>query len=226
MKNTNLLNLVGEIDDKYIEEAAPKTMKSHKSVLPKWAVAACLCLVFAITIQILPQFNNGSIANPLVITVYACDETGNLIPTALSVGEKVKLSPAKSSYTENFNGYAFELTLLGAKYVSVCATDENWNPKLYPGWSYEYTESDFNWSLTEGDEIIIVWPDKNGNIIRADELMGPKPHGSEIIWRPNNVGLNRTIIGIYDDDFELLVTYYLEILEMEEDYYAEIVKVN
>ena len=46
MKEKRILNILGKVDEKYIEEAAPskRTRKSRSWV--KWgALAACLCLV-------------------------------------------------------------------------------------------------------------------------------------------------------------------------------------
>lgn len=46
MKNKRLLNIVGEIDDRHIIEAAPAAKKVRKPVWVKWgAMAACLALV-------------------------------------------------------------------------------------------------------------------------------------------------------------------------------------
>ena len=64
--------------------------------------------------------------------------------------------------------------------------------------------------------------EKNG----WDELAGPRPHGSEIIWRPNDDGLSRTIISVYGEDLKLITRYYLEITEDLGEYYAEVVKIS
>lgn len=226
MKSEKLLQAIGNIQDEFIESGElPETRPSHNLNWIRAAVlVACVCIVPALLLVLNKSPENPM--NPLVITVYAQDEDGRLIPNALSVGEKVKLSPATSPYAEDFEGYAFDLTLLDAKYVSPCAVDENWKPKLYPGDSSLYLQEGFHWSLTEGNDIMVVWPDSNGNIIQEDALLRPKPHGSEIVWRPNNVGLSRTTIGVYDDSFQLLCTYYLEITEDSGAYYAQIVKVE
>ena len=54
MKEKRILNALEQVDEKYIEEAAPAKQKSKKSVWVRWvAAAACLCLIvgglFAIT---------------------------------------------------------------------------------------------------------------------------------------------------------------------------------
>ena len=48
MKSKRLLNAIGEIDDRYINEAAPSEKKQSKSVLIKiTAVAAALAIVLS-----------------------------------------------------------------------------------------------------------------------------------------------------------------------------------
>lgn len=234
MKNERILNALGKINDDMIADA--KIGAQAKKTTPQWvrwvAMAACLCLIVTASALIAPLFggepgDNTISINPLVITVYAKSEDGTIVPTALKLGEKVKLYAATSPHTENFDGYAFDLTLLEAKYVYPMAVTEDWEPKLYPGDSSQYTDDDFHWALTEGDDIYVVhrWPD--GSVVRPGEheLGDPQPHGSAIIWRPNDDGLNRNIISVYSDDFELLAQYYLEITEENGEYYAEVVKI-
>ncbi len=46
MKKKRLLNIIGDIDDKYIAEAAPQAPKRFRPAWAKWAAAAaCLCLI-------------------------------------------------------------------------------------------------------------------------------------------------------------------------------------
>lgn len=45
MKNNHLLNLMGEIDDKHIEEAIPVSKKKLGPLFAKVLVAACICIV-------------------------------------------------------------------------------------------------------------------------------------------------------------------------------------
>lgn len=232
MRSKKILIAMGKISDDLIEDAdIASNKKPQRSVWWKVvAIAACLCLLItggSMIGNLLGVEENANF-NPLVITVYAQSEDGSIVPTALKVGEKVKMYSATSPHAENFDGYAFDLTLLGAKYVCPTAVTEDWKPKLYSGDSVQFTDDDFHWALTEGDDIYIVhrWP--NGSVVRPGEheLGDPAPHGSAIIWRPNDDGLNRNIISVYGDDFELLAKYYLEITEMGGDYYAEIVKIE
>lgn len=229
MKSEKIFNAIGKISDELIEDASIMSKKVQAKVWIRWvAVAACLSLLITGGTIIAPFLTENDPVvnlNPLLITVYARGEDGAIIPTALKVGEKVKLYPATSPYTDNFNGYAFDLTLLEAKYVRPTAVTEDWEPKLYPGYDYWYTEDDFHWSLTEGDDIYVVAEDKNGNAVPIDLEKGPSPHGSAVIWRPNDDGLSRNIISVYGDDCKLMARYYLEITEMNGDYYAEVVKI-
>lgn len=57
MKNKRLLNIIGEINDRHVEEAAPAAKKSRKPTWIKWgAMAACLCLIIVGVISIYPNF--------------------------------------------------------------------------------------------------------------------------------------------------------------------------
>ena len=57
MKNKRLLNIIGEINDRHVEEAAPVAKKSRKPTWIKWgAMAACLCLIIVGVISIYPNF--------------------------------------------------------------------------------------------------------------------------------------------------------------------------
>lgn len=233
MKTEKFLRAIGNICDDLIADAnidIPAT-KRHAPWVRWTAIAACLFLLVAVS-SVIPSLlgsEQGVNSNPLVITVYARDAEGSLIPTELKVGEKVKLFPATSPYAENFDGYAFDLTLLRAEYVSTCAVDENWMPKLYiSDGNRQYISDDFYWSFTEGDAIRVVAVDKNGDVVSTAE--GEQPyirfHGPSIIWRPNDNGMNRSTISVYNNDFKWIATYYLEITEENGNYYAEVVKIE
>ena len=69
--------------------------------------------------------------------------------------------------------------------------------------------------------------DDDGKVIPpgVDELLSPKLKGSEILWRPNTKGHNRELIGVFDEEYDLLAVYYLQIIEENGEYYAEVVKI-
>ena len=230
MKSQRILSALGQISDVMIADARIDTAK--KKSAPQWvrwaAAAACLCLLTAVGYGIAPLLDRDS-GNPLVMTVYAKSADGTVIETPLQVGEKVKMYPQTSTLWEDFEGYAINLTLFEAKYVFSSAVDENWKTLRYPGDSslYNFAE-DVNWATTEGDAIWWVHLDQAGEVIRPgeDTLMSPKLKGSEILWRPNNKGHNRAIIGAFDEKYELLAVYYLEIVEENGEYYAQILVVD
>ena len=238
MKNERILNALGKINDDMIADA--KIGAQAKKTTPQWvrwvAMAACLCLIVTASALIAPLFGgepgDSTIKipiNPLVITVYAKSEDGTMVPTALKLGEKVKMYPQKSNWMDDFEGYAINLTVLDAKYVTSRAVDENWKTILYPGDSTQYDmDEDCNWALSQGDDIWWVWLDEDGKVIPpgVDELLSPKLKGSEILWRPNTKGHNRSIIGVFDEEYDLLAVYYLEITEENAEYYAEVVKIT
>lgn len=238
MKNERILNALGKINDDMIADA--KIGTQAKKTTPQWvrrvAIAACLFLIVTASALIFPLLGgepgDSTIKipiNPLVITVYAKSEDGTIVPTALKLGEKVKMYPQKSNWMDDFEGYAINLTVLDAKYVTSLAVDENWETIRYPGDSTQYNfDEDCNWALSQGDDIWWVHLDQDGKVIPpgADELLSPKLRGSEVLWRPNTKGHNRSIIGVFDEDFKLLTVYYLEITEENGEYYAEVVKIT
>ncbi|MBQ8518586.1 MAG: hypothetical protein IJ455_03130 [Agathobacter sp.] len=63
MKNKHLLNLIGEIDDRHIEEAAPVAKKKHSSLWVKGIVAACICILVGHTYSYLNPTSLDSILN-------------------------------------------------------------------------------------------------------------------------------------------------------------------
>lgn len=230
MRNKEILNAMGKIGDDLIEDADIASMKKpHRSVWWKMlATAACLCLVIAL----LPLFGideqPGSF-NPLVITVYAQGEDGKIVQTTLKLGEKVKMYPQASTLWDDFEGYAINLELFEAKYVSAWAVDENWETIRYPGDGSQYNfDEDCNWAVTEGDDIWWIYFDQDGKVIppEAGVLFSPKLRGSEVLWRPNTKGHNREVIAVFDEDYKVLAVYFLEITEESGEYYAEIVKID
>ena len=236
MKNEKILHGLGKISDDLIADA--RIGVPEKKSTPKWvrwvAMAACLCLLITAGTLIVPLFDgepsDSTLSrNPLVISVYACNEDDTIVATALKVGEKVKMYPKASTQLENFDGYAINLTLFDAKYVYLRCVDKNWNTLLFPTDEiYADTKLEYHWAATEGNDIWMVHLDSEGKVIppEADNLLTPKLKGSDFIWRPNDKDMNRAIIGVYDEEYDLLAAYYLEITEENGDYYAEVVKTD
>lgn len=232
MKNEKILTAIGKISDDLITDAKICTpVKSRNSKWIKWvAMAACLCLLITGGSVIGNLFGGKESVNfnPLVISVYAQSEDGTIVPTALKLGEKVKMHPASSTQLEDFNGYAINLTLFEAKYVYLRCVDKNWNTIRFPTEIYPDTKLEYHWAATEGDDIWVVMVDDNGKVIPpgVNWLESPRLKGSDFIWRPNDKDMNRAIIGVFDEEYELLTVYYLEITEENGNYYAEIVKID
>ena len=230
MRSEKILSAIGGIGEDLIEDAEITSNKNSRQSI--WwkivAVAACICLVIAV-FPLLGNQEQGVNLNPLVISVYAQDADGKIVPTALKLGEKVKMYPQASTIWDDFEGYAINLTLLDVKYVSTWAVDENWETIRYPGDSSQYNfDEDCNWAVTEGDDVWWIYFDQNGKIIQpgVDDLLAPKLRGSEVLWRPNKKGHNRSVIAAFDDNYKLVTVYFLEITEYNNEYYAEIVKVD
>lgn len=74
MKEKRILNLLGQVNDDYIAEAAPSKSSKSKHRGVKWGiVAACLCLVLAGVLQL---GRKPTLSLSLVMTAYAADGTG------------------------------------------------------------------------------------------------------------------------------------------------------
>ena len=74
MKEKRILNLLGQVNDDYIAEAAPPKSSKSKHHGVKWGiVASCLCLVLAGVLQL---GRKPTLSLSLVMTAYAADGTG------------------------------------------------------------------------------------------------------------------------------------------------------
>lgn len=63
MKNNHLLNLIGEIEDRHIEEAIPVSTKKQVPLFAKVLVAACICIVVGLGYNYLNPPSFESIIN-------------------------------------------------------------------------------------------------------------------------------------------------------------------
>lgn len=170
-----------------------------------------------------------STENPLVITVQAVSNDGKSITTNLSLGEQVQLSPVEFYYDGSLACYTFDLSLVEGMYLQLSAVDENWELILDKEvHSSGETTTPPYWALTDGDDIAIVSTDLEGNVFQSykDGVEYPRFKGSSMIWRPNDDGANRCIIDCFDEQFNRVVSYFLEITQVDGVYYAEIVKIT
>lgn len=105
MKEKRILNILGQVNEDYIEEAAPKQKSKER---PKWirtgAMVACLCLVL---IGVL-QFNQSS-PQSFGLTAYAADGTSyeiGEVPTAIS--NDIAVNSRFYARVEDGDGYGSE----------------------------------------------------------------------------------------------------------------------
>ena len=142
MKSKRLLTLIGEIDDRYIEEAAPAARKHMKAAWVKWVgIAACLCLIVTGTAYFANRAVDSEVQKWSPSTLAAdyfrnshsakgaTDSAAKLImpPYAVSVSldstrselEKEGILPAMPKHTEqsfraeyNGNGSLYKVTFL------------------------------------------------------------------------------------------------------------------
>ena len=190
-----------------------------------------LCLSITITLCIilciLPYLKNQPVEYPLVIKANAVDMDGNEYVATLSLDERVQLSSASSYLIGDYECYAFDLSLIGAKYLSIYVVGEDWI--FYPDTSIHYYtgEEDLEipyWAYSEGDELSFVIGDfdKKKPEGYIDGTFKPFQKGTSLIWRVNNDNMTRCVIDCYDADFDFICTYRLQIIESDEVYYAEI----
>ena len=84
---------------------------------------------------------------------------------------------------------------------------------------YEYFA--FDLLLVDGMFLQLSSVDENWKLILDKEIH----YSDEMIWRVNDDGRNRCIIDCFNEDFNRVVSYYLEITERDGLFYAEIVKI-
>ncbi|MBR5565991.1 MAG: hypothetical protein IKW08_07515 [Roseburia sp.] len=78
-----IMSVIGQVDEKYIEEAAPEKKEGKKPVWLKWeTMAACLAVVMVIVLCILPQFSKEPIITPP-------DNTDNITANDPNIGENI-----------------------------------------------------------------------------------------------------------------------------------------
>ena len=197
----------------------------------KTTIKVSVSVVFAICIglYIIPQSNEQPVESPLVITAKAIGVDGQPYTANLTLGKQIQLSPADFPFFDGYECYAFDLTLIDGTYLQLSAVDKNWEVVLDT--SIHYSGELFPriyWALTEGDDIEVIYTDLEGNVWE-EFLNGTTPpdlKGRSLLWRVNDDNMNRCIIRCFDENFSLIVSYYLKISETDGQYYAEIVKIS
>lgn len=195
----------------------------------KTTIKVSLSVVFAICIGlcIIPQAKEQPVESPLVITAKAIGIDGQPYTANLTLGEQIQLSPADFPF-DGYECYAFDLTLMDGTYLQLSAVDENWEVVLDTSIHYSGESiSRIYWALTEGNDIAVISTDLQGNVLEAykNGTAPPRMKGSSMLWRVNNDNMNRCIIRCFNENFSLIVSYYLQITEVDGLYYAQIVKI-
>ena len=221
-----LYDAIGEIRDDYIVDAET-AVPANSHFLWKPLVAACLviCLLGALV----PMRGNQPIDNPLVITVKAVSVEGQWYTAQLTLGDRIQLVETEFFFEGDHKYYAFDLTLVDGMYLQLSAVDEQWNVILDKSIHYGDEEAKLPcWALTKGSEIAVIGTDLDGNVLDAyvNGTAQPRMKGKSMIWRVNDEGMTRCIINCFDKDFACVVSYHLEIIQVDDDYYAEIVTIK
>lgn len=90
MKSEELLNLIGEAQDKYILDAKAQVKRGRTSWVKWVAVAACLCIA---VMGLFPLFgNHNDYQSPFVLTAYALGEDNSLQFLEMEQGRAVPIS--------------------------------------------------------------------------------------------------------------------------------------
>lgn len=91
MRSKEILNALGKVDDKYIEEVSPHK-KATKHIRVKWGLAvACLCLFVCVAVFTIPYFIENSDGTPEIaissknIEVFYISETGEMVSKSIYV---------------------------------------------------------------------------------------------------------------------------------------------
>ena len=221
-----LYDAIGEIRDDYIVDAET-AVPANSHFLWKPLVAACLviCLLGALV----PMRGNQPIDNPLVITAKAVSVEGQPYTAQLTLGDRIQLVETEFFFEGDHKYYAFDLTLVDGMYLQLSAVDEQWNVILDKSIHYGDKEAKLPcWALTKGSEIAVIGTDLDGNVLDAyvNGTAQPRMKGKSMIWRVNDEGMTRCIINCFDKDFACVVSYHLEIIQVDDDYYAEIVTIK
>lgn len=225
-RNDEYTAMIEELNQPFsgLDATYERASKRLKRRINAWlSITITICIILCI----LPYIESQPAEHPLVIKAHAIDMDGHEYIATLSLSERVQLSPASSYLIGDYECYAFDLSLIGAKYLSIYIVGEDWI--FYPDTSVHYYagEEDLEipyWAYSEGDELsfIIGDIDKKAPEGYKDGTLKPFKKGSSLIWRVNSDNMTRCVIDCYDADFNFICTYRLQIIESDEVYYAEI----
>lgn len=227
MKKESFFEIFGDINEDFVSDAHKTKKKMYRPIWIRIG-AAVACVALLLVVRSAPLWNEQPVNNPLIIKAYAVDINNQEFATNLSLGERIQLSPTEFYFEGDYEYFSFDLSLMDGLYLQLSSVDENWDLILDKGihGSDEEIVPPY-WALTEGNEIAIISTDLQGNVFQSykDGSEQPRMKGNAMIWRVNNDGVNRCIIECFDNNFNRIVSYHLEITESNGLYYAEIVKI-
>lgn len=230
MNNEKIFRAIGNLSDDLIADAKiAERSPQNTFLLYRWKPLVAACLVICLLAAIIPIMGNQPIQNPLVITAKAVSVEGQSYTAQLSLGERIKLVETEFFFEGDNKYYAFDLTLVEGMYLQLSAVDDQWNLILDKSIHYSDEEAVLPyWALTQGNEIATISTDFDGKVLEAyaNGSVQPRMQGNSMIWRVNQDGMNRCIIDCYDKNFGIVVSYRLEIVQIDNSYYAEIVSVE
>ena len=231
----DFIKVVSKIEiTKEQKELINEKAKSKRSKKGYIAVAAMVCVILLI---LFPFTKNDEVnKNALIITVSAAGENGERIEKNLKLGEKIELYEDKKTWEGMYEGYAFDLTLAEGKYLGLAALDENLEFWRYPSvevlidgeiWYEPLPDVEIFWALTPGEDIEVIGADLSEKQIKEykEGKWEPRKHGKSLIWVPNDE-MTHDLIVCYDENYNVIAEYILEMSEENGKYYAEIISVK
>lgn len=230
MNSENLFNALGKLSDDLVAEAAiTANARKNTTQTVRWKITIAACLVICIIASVVQYMGYLPIENPLVIKAHAVSINGQPYTAQLSLGERIQLVETEFFFEGDNKYYAFDLTLVNGMYLQLSAVDDQWNVILDKSIHYSDEETPLPyWALSEGNEIATISTDSDGKVLEAYTNGSAKPRmkGKSMIWRVNKDGMSRCIIDCFDADFVRVASYYLEIVQIDNSIYAEIVSID
>lgn len=230
MNNDKMFNAIGKLSDDLVADAAIPVCTHKKAIWGiRWKPLVAACLVICLLAALIPISRNQTIENPLVIKAKAVSVEGAPYTAQLSLGDRIQLVETEFFVEGDNTYYAFDLTLVDGMYLQLSAVDDQWNLILDKSIHYSGEETVLPyWALTEGNEIATISTDFDGKVLEAyvNGTAQPRMKGKSMIWKVNEDGMTRCIIDCFDKNFDRVVSYHLEIVQINDNYYAEIVTIK
>lgn len=230
MSSEKIFNALGKLSDDLISEAEIIPSAHKNTILHiRWKPLVAACLLICLLGALVSMVGNKPIDNPLVITAKAVSVEGQPYTAQLALGDRIQLVETEFFFEGDNKYYSFDLTLVDGMYLQLSAVDDQWNVILDKNIHYSGEETELPyWALTEGNEIATISTDLDGKVLDAYENGSalPRMHGNSMIWRVNEDSMTRCIIDCFDKNFDRVVSYHLEIVQINGSYFAEIVTIK